>query len=56
MSGAPLNANPAMVTALPTRALFGAVVMFDFTNSSFTGDISSGLNATPGAPGVFGYR
>src|SRR6266446_744894 len=50
MSGAPLNAKPAMLTAFPTRALFGAVVMFDLTNRSVTGVISSGLNATPGAP------
>ena len=40
--------------AWPAFAVFGAVVMFDFTNSSLTGDISSGLNATPGAPGVSG--
>src|SRR4051794_37595325 len=54
MSGAPGNAKPRISYACPASAFFGAVVMFDFTNSSVTGDISSGLNATPGAPTVSG--
>src|SRR5687767_457540 len=56
MSGAPENAKPRMSTGFPTRAFFGAVVMFDFTESSVTGFISSGLNVTPGAPGFSGQR
>src|SRR3954447_26865742 len=52
ISGAPENANPRISYACPAFAFFGAVVMFDLTNSSVTGDISSGLNVTPGAPAV----
>src|SRR5690349_12040788 len=53
-SGAPERANPRSVTGEPTRASEGASVTLDFTNSDVTGSISSGLNATPGAPGFFG--
>ena len=55
-SGVPEKAMPRSVAFLPTRACAGTDVMFDFTKSSVTGDISSGLNGTPAAPGVFGYR
>src|SRR5258708_4559549 len=54
MSAVPENAKPPIECCDPTFADFGAVVMFDLTNSSVTGFISSGLNATPGAPGVSG--
>src|SRR6185369_18018023 len=56
MSGAPEKAKPLTVFAAPAFARFGTVVMFDFTASSVSGRISSGLNDTPGSPGVSGYR
>ena len=48
------RAKPLIVFATPAFAFFGAVVMFDFTASSVTGRISSGLNVTPGSPGFSG--
>lgn len=56
MSGAPEKAKPRISAAAPSLSFAGALVMFDFTAISVSGRISSGLNATPGAPGWSGQR
>ena len=56
MSGARRKRSRGIVAAAPRRTVAGASVMFDLTKRSVTGVISSGLKATPGSPGCFGYR